>query len=161
MEEVSRKEYKKKWREKNKEKIAEYNKAYREAHKEKIKEYMHVYLKPYLEKWRKTHLEYMGEWRKENRDKLRRYTQKYSSDTKIGRANNLVTSYNQSDKLHDRGKGDLTAKWVVENIFTKPCAHCGETDWHKLGCNRLDNSKPHTMDNVEPCCAKCNRSLKR
>lgn len=77
------------------------------------------------------------------------------------RANNLVTAYRQTDRKYNLGVGDLTAKWVVDNIFTKSCAHCGETDWHKLGCNRLDNSKPHTIDNVEPCCMKCNRKLPR
>ena len=53
----------------------------------------------------------------------------------------------------------MTAEWIIKNIFSRPCAHCGETDWRKLGCNRLDNSKPHTMDNCEPCCLKCNNRL--
>lgn len=77
----------------------------------------------------------------------------------IGRAAVLVAAYNQIDKTHGRGKGDLTAKWVAENILSKPCAHCGETDWHKIGCNRLDETKPHTKDNVEPCCKRCNDFL--
>ena len=81
--------------------------------------------------------------------------------TPIGRAHNLISAYNQTDKKYKLGKGDLTAKWIVENIFSKPCAHCGESDWYKIGCNRLDNSKPHTMDNVEPCCSKCNKKLPR
>ena len=81
------------------------------------------------------------------------------NNSKIGRATHMYLKYKQADKEHRRGKGDLTAQWIVDNIFTKPCAHCGETDWKKLGCNRLDNSKPHTMDNVEPCCKKCNNKL--
>lgn len=91
----------------------------------------------------KEKIEYQREWRK----------------TPMGRATMLLSAYIQSDKKRNRGKGDLTAKWIVDNIFTKSCAHCGETDWHKLGCNRLDNSKPHTMDNVEPCCKECNDRL--
>lgn len=79
--------------------------------------------------------------------------------TPIGKAFTLLDSYNRNDKKYNRGKGDLTAKWIVENIFSKPCTHCGETDWTKIGCNRLDNSKPHTKDNVEPCCKKCNWEL--
>lgn len=100
------------------------------------------------------------------KERSRKYYQKYKAEitekhnkydkTPMGRAHHLLCAYNQSDKLNDRGKGDLSSRWIVENIFTKPCAHCGETDWTKLGCNRLDNSKPHTMDNVEPCCMKCN-----
>lgn len=88
------------------------------------------------------------EWLKEYREKWFK--------TPIGRAWNLVSAYNEADKKGGRGKGDLTAKWIVENIFTKPCAHCGKTGWDVIGCNRLDNSKPHTKDNVEPCCRECN-----
>ena len=76
-----------------------------------------------------------------------------------GRAISLYHRYKQKDIEHNRGENDLTAEWIAENILSKPCAHCGETDWHKIGCNRLDNSKPHTMDNVEPCCKECNDKL--
>ena len=55
----------------------------------------------------------------------------------------------------------MTTAWILENIFTKPCAHCGKEGWDVIGCNRLDNSKPHTMDNVEPCCFDCNRKYKK
>lgn len=81
------------------------------------------------------------------------------NNPQMEKANSILQSYKNNDKLYDRGESDLTVQWIIENIFSKPCAHCGETDWHKLGCNRLDNSKPHTMDNVEPCCKECNREL--
>lgn len=79
--------------------------------------------------------------------------------TKIGKATKIMNDCKKNDRKHGRGEGDLTAEWIVENIFSKPCAHCGETDWRKIGCNRLDNTKPHTMDNVEPCCWECNNKL--
>ena len=80
--------------------------------------------------------------------------------TPMGRAVHLVSGYRQSDKNANRGECTLTAQWIVENIFSgQKCAHCDESDWHKLGCNRLDNSKPHTPDNVEPCCKECNDKL--
>lgn len=79
--------------------------------------------------------------------------------TKIGKATKMLNDYRRKDKHYNRGEVDLTAQWIVDNIFSKPCTHCGETDWTKIGCNRLDNSKPHTMDNVEPCCADCNNKL--
>lgn len=79
--------------------------------------------------------------------------------TKIGRARHLLRMYNKNDETYNRGKGDLTAQWIVDNIFSKSCVHCAENDYTKMGCNRLDNSKPHTMDNVEPCCTKCNNKL--
>ena len=102
------------------------------------------------------------EWSKkyiqENREKLVEYKRQWRK-TPYGRASILLDAYKQKDKLHNRGEGDLTAKWIVDNIFTKPCVHCGESDWHKIGCNRLDNSRPHTKDNVEPCCIDCNNKL--
>lgn len=75
------------------------------------------------------------------------------------RAVNLINKYNTMDKKAERGKGNLTTKWVVDNIFTKPCVHCGKTGWNVIGCNRIDNNKPHTTDNVEPCCYECNIKL--
>lgn len=75
------------------------------------------------------------------------------------RAKNLLSGYNRHDLENGLGKGDLTYQWIIDNIFSKPCAHCGKTGWDVIGCNRLDNSKPHTMDNVEPCCKECNTKL--
>jgi hypothetical protein len=79
--------------------------------------------------------------------------------TPNGRASTLLNAYNHKDIAANREKGDLTAKWIVENIFTKPCAHCGKEGWQIIGCNHLDNDKPHTTDNVEPCCMECNNKL--
>lgn len=129
--------YLKQWRLKNKEKISEQNKRYRKEHAEYFKEYL-------------------KEYRKSNPN-----LKSNNNYSKKSRASNLLYSYNRSDMQYNRGVGDLTSDWIAENILTKPCAHCGETDWRKIGCNRLDNSKPHTKDNVEPCCRKCNLSLKR
>lgn len=77
----------------------------------------------------------------------------------MARALRLLSRYKKNDKKYNRGESDLTAKWIVENIFSKPCVHCGKTGWDVIGCNRLDNTKPHTMDNVEPCCFECNNIL--
>lgn len=91
------------------------------------------------------------EWMKEYR---KRYI-----NTPNGRASNLVSAYNKADRENGRGRGDLTAQWIVDNIFSKPCAHCGKEGWKIIGCNRLDNTRPHTMDNVEPCCRSCNNKI--
>ena len=80
----------------------------------------------------------------------------YYKNTPMGRALYLVSSYKREDKKHNRGECDFDAKWIVENILFKPCAHCGKEGWKVIGCNRLDNTKPHTKDNVEPCCTECN-----
>lgn len=81
------------------------------------------------------------------------------NNPKSHRASKLLSSYNTMDKKRGFPKGDLTGRWILENILSKPCAHCGVCGWDIIGCNRLDNSKPHTKDNVEPCCFDCNNQL--
>lgn len=85
--------------------------------------------------------------------------QKKYRSTKKGRANKLCHAYKQLDKKNNRGECTLTPTWITDNILSKPCCYCGETDWNKIGCNRLDNNLPHTPDNVEPCCRECNLKL--
>lgn len=152
-------------KEEKKEYMREYHKLYYKKNKEKILEQKQQYYKDNKEQvleqqkqYRKDNTEQMKQYRKDNAERIREYRKQYNK-TPIGRALYLIGSYNQSDKKYNRGKGDLTAKWIVENIFSKPCAHCGKTGWDIIGCNRLDNSKPHTMDNVEPCCFECNRNI--
>ena len=71
----------------------------------------------------------------------------------------LKNNYKRKDKMYGRGQGDLTRDWIIEHILFQPCAHCGVMGWDIIGCNRLDDTKPHTMDNVEPCCKECNDRL--
>lgn len=115
-------------------------------------------------KWRKNHTEYQAEYYKEynkaNKEKRAKYDAEYKAEyrkTPMGRAVYLVQGYKRADKQHNRGECTLTAKWIVDNIFPKPCHYCGETGWEIMGCDRIDNSKPHTPDNVVPCCMNCNR----
>lgn len=157
----------KKYYESHKEKILECNKKYREEHKEQSREYR--------EKNKERIKEKRKEYRKNNAEKLREYNKnyyythrkeiiaqrtEYNKDyvkTQMGRAQRQFQQYKFMDKRNGFDEViDFDAKWIVDNIYTKPCVHCGETDWTKLGCNRLDNSRPHTIDNVEPCCWKCN-----
>lgn len=99
-------------------------------------------------------------WYENNRTKRDKYVKEYSKSP-MGKAHNQCGNYKRMDIRNGFGEViDFDARWIVENIYTKKCAHCGETDWRKLGCNRLDNSKPHTKDNVEPCCQRCNCKLR-
>ena len=73
--------------------------------------------------------------------KIKTEYQKEYSKTQMGRAQRQYQQYKRMDKRNGFDDViDFDAKWIVDNIYTKPCAHCGETDWHKLGCKRLDNS---------------------
>ena len=96
------------------------------------------------------------EYRKNNRDKIRAQVKEYNSTPK-GRAYYLLNAYRREDKAKNRGECTLTKEWIIDNIFSGQCCHyCGKTDWHELGCDRIDNSLPHTPDNVVPCCWECN-----
>lgn len=108
------------------------NKRYVQKHKSKLKLYYQEH-KEEIDEWRK-------QWRK----------------TPMGRACRLASCYKRSDEKYNRGECTINGKWIVENIFSKPCHYCGETDWRKIGCDRIDNDLPHTPDNVVPCCKACN-----
>lgn len=108
-----------------------------------------------IRQWRKRNPEYDKQYHQAHKKDIIEYKKKYDS-TQKGRATNLVWGYKKLDKKHNRGECTLTSEWVVNNIFTQPCHYCGETDWHKLGCDRIDNSKPHTPDNVVCSCWECN-----
>ena len=122
--------------------------------RERRKEYMKAYRKRNLERGRET----LRKWREKNKERYLENDRRYAR-TPMGRADMLIGNYRKKDRKLGRGVGDLTPKWIVENIFNKPCAHCGKTGWQIIGCNRLDNSKPHSKDNVEPCCKECNDKL--
>ena len=116
------------------------------------------WMKEYRQRNKERDKENLKRWRKENYERYIE-NQKAYRKTPMGRADILIKNYKKKDKKYGRGKGDFTPTWLVENILFKPCAHCGLEDWTKIGCNRLDNSKPHTKDNVEPCCKECNDKL--
>ena len=75
--------------------------------------------------------------------------------TKIGRAKSLIYGYRREDRKYNRGECELTEQQLI-NLWNNGCFWCGETDWHKLGAHRIDNSKPHTIDNVVCSCWTCN-----
>ena len=97
----------------------------------------------------------MAAYYQRNKEKIAENVAAYRKTPK-GRAAMLVNDYKKEDKKYNRGECTLTADWIVENIFSQPCNYCGETDWHELGCDRIDNNLPHTPDNVVPCCYRCN-----
>lgn len=95
----------------------------------------------------------------EERKEARRAANAEYRSTPKGRAHYLLDGYRRLDRKYNREECTLTEDWIINNIFTQPCAHCGKTGWKIVGCNRLDNNLPHTPDNVEPCCYRCNVRL--
>lgn len=114
------------------------------------------YDREYRRMHRKEESEKMKMWREKNKNKITDWLKQYRQ-TPIGRAVYLCNNYKRLDKKYNRRECTVTAQWIVDNIFTKPCVYCGETDWRKLGCDRIDNDLPHTLENVVCCCEECNK----
>lgn len=104
-----------------------------------------------------------AEYRQANKDAIRKQKAEYYAEyynpqkNPLGWAKRMVNGYIRMDR--ERGFDDsktITAEWFLKNIAYKPCAHCGKQGIGLIGCNRLDNTKGHTIDNVESCCFKCN-----
>lgn len=125
-------------------------KKYYLAHRDEILAKSKLYTEEHKDELRKKWKEY----RKKNKDKIYE-----TENTPYNIAKRRLKTYNRMDLANFGCLGNLTAEWIRDNILSKPCVHCGESDYHKIGCNRIDNSKPHTMDNVEPCCYICNTKL--
>ena len=146
-----------------KEEEKEYNKKYYQANRERILAQQAEYYKANKGKIAVQQAEYYHankekklEYYNANKEKVLERQAEYNA-TQIGRAKYLIGGYRRKDKKYNRGECTLTAQWLVDNIFNKPCRYCGESDWRKIGCDRIDNSKPHTIDNVVPCCSECNK----
>ena len=182
----AKKEYQKQWYQDNREKLLKRRKQYQQEHKEEITKYHKQYYQDNKEKidgrqrqYYQEHKEEKAEWnkqyRQENPEKGKNRHKKYYQNNKeqiverhkqyhktpMGRACMLLNSYQKADKKYNRGECTLTAQWIAVNIFPKPCHWCGEVGWEIMGCDRIDNSLPHTPDNVIPCCDACNKNRGR
>lgn len=154
-----------KWRKKNPEKLKEnqkkwaenskpYKKKYREEHKQQISEAK----KKCYESNKEHYLEYNRKYRNKHKEEIKLLFSSWrENNPKKYRASQIVGGYNNADKI--RGfdiVNNVDSNYVVEKIFTSKCIYCGDSDWTHLGCDRIDNSKPHTPDNVVCACGVCN-----
>lgn len=93
----------------------------------------------------------------ESRVYHRTYRREYQK-MKKGKAVRMAGTHRASD--YKRGmdvSNNIDYKWIMEHIFNgQTCFYCGESDWRKLGCDRINNKLPHTPDNIVCACGKCN-----
>lgn len=143
----------KQYRESHKKEIAEY----RKQHREELNEYSRQYHQEHREENNQRRKEYYQNHREQALEYSSLYYRQYYS-TPYGRAVGIVSSNNKKD----RGRGfdtsqNVDAQWIVDNVFSgQSCIYCGESDWTKLGVDRIDNSLPHIASNLNPCCRSCN-----
>lgn len=145
--ENDRKEYHKQWYQKNKEREKEKQKKYRQEH-------------------RKENIEYCRQWRIDNSEYYKRHLAQYFNETIVGRAVMLRSGYITEDRKKGRIGNELPKDYVsisdVVRLITRKCSYfdvCHTYGWRKIGLNRINNSLPHILSNVEPCCVDCNNRL--
>jgi len=51
---------------------------------------------------------------------------------------------------------DYSVSEFVARIYNGHCVYCGSTDHQTLGLDRIDNNKPHLLNNTNVCCELCN-----
>jgi hypothetical protein len=69
---------------------------------------------------------------------------------------NKISKMLSSYKCRDKRKG-YEFKMSFDDLYDivhKPCVYCGDN--RNIGCDRLDNNRGHSLDNVVPCCYTCN-----
>lgn len=101
--------------------------------------------------------EYYRQYYQRNKERKNQYWRdKYQSPER--RATVLVAGYKRDDIKYygGNGKDTITANFLLDRLYPKGCFYCGSKDMSKLGADRIDNTKPHTEDNVVCCCWDCN-----
>ena len=66
----------------------------------------------------------------------------------------LASAYKRIDAKKGHAN-NITSEYLLASIFEAPCTYCGTMD-DPIGCDRIDNSKGHTIANTVPACATCN-----
>ncbi len=148
--------------------IEKYGEAAWEEHLRKNREWKKNNIEKnrvYYKKWKDENPNYTKEWRDKNPDYYKEWFQNHKDSTRIkqndynktkqGRSNYLLSGYRKQDKELNIAC-TITQRWILDNIFNSSCVYCGESDWRKLGCDRIDNTKAHTPDNVVCACCSCN-----
>lgn len=144
-----RKQYKKQWYTKNKEAISEYRKQWYTENKERIKQY-------YQEN-KEAMAEYQKQWRTENKE----YQNQWHATLK-GYCNNIRNANIQKDRKYGRIDDELPSNYpTIEDymeLLQMPDFYDGK-QYHftEMGLDRIDNSLPHTLDNIVPCTTQHNR----
>jgi hypothetical protein len=73
----------------------------------------------------------------------------------------LIHHIKINNKTSKKDKQLLITKEEVDSLTRQPCRYCGRysnENFKRNGLDRIDSSKPYTLDNVVPCCTFCNQA---
>ena len=156
-----RKEYNRKYRQKNKEKVSEAQKQWVEKNREKSLAYHREYNKDWYQKNKEEHDARGKEWSKNNIRRRREIGRKYAKNNpdkmKVFFQNYAKSIEGKYRLLKYRAKHFSGTPLTLEefaSLMSKSCVYCGEGG--NLGIDRIENSKGYTKENSAPCCKMCN-----
>lgn len=144
----------------------QYSKQYYTEHADERKQYSKQYnaehadeRKQYKKQWyaenRAEQIEKNKQWRADNSEYFKQYYATIEVYARHIRWNNL-----QADRKYGRcGKDEDPLPTIDEYIelLQQPDYYDGKQyPFNEMGLDRIDNSKPHTIDNVVPCSTKNN-----
>lgn len=149
----------------------QHNKQYRAEHVEYFKQWYAEHAeakKQYSKQWRDNNAEarkqYMKQYKAEHADAIKQYFKQYRA-TIEGYARQIRINNLQADRKYGRcGKDEDPLPTIEEyiHLLSQPDYYDGKQyHWTEMGLDRIDNSKPHTIDNVIPCSTKNNRQRGR
>lgn len=145
-------EYDREYRAKNREKRLKQQRDWYQLHKGEKQQYDIEYRKNNVEKRK----EVKAAWNKKNKEKMSEYNKEFYQ-TIPGMASRRRNHYLADDKEKGFDTAQtITAEWITENILTASCIYCHDAEPYHLGCDRIDESKGHTPDNVVCACPVCN-----
>lgn len=120
--------------------------------------------KEHEKKRRADNPKYFKQWYEENREasleRMKEYNKQYRKTFKSYCFN--IRSHNiKNDRKYCRIGGELPSNYpTVEDyveLLQLPDFYDGKQyHWSEMGLDRIDNSKPHTLDNVVPCTTEHN-----
>ncbi len=163
---------------KNKEARRDYCRKYQEKNKEKIKANRKIWVEENRGKMQEYHKEYHKKWYEENREERSKQIKEYASTHKedsvkrvqkyVKNNREKVRTYNKSYQNSDeglfrttkhnaskRGKKFYLSLEEFKEIVNQPCIYCGDREV-RIGIDRVNNNYGYTKKNSAPCCPTCN-----
>lgn len=148
----------------HREDILEKQKQYNTEHREDRLEYGKQYSKQYRAEHRENILEYKKQYRAEHREEILEYGKQYSKRcyaTLKGYCNKIRNCNIQADRKYGRIGDELPSNYPTVEDYMELLQQVDfydgkQYDFTEMGLDRINNSLPHTLDNVVPCTTKHN-----
>jgi hypothetical protein len=98
-------------------------------------------------------------WKKWNADSNRKRLEN-EKHLRVLYPHRFIGSMDSRYRMYKRQAEDRGIFWNINreefsSFWKEPCFYCGE-DILSIGLDRLNNEKEYSIDNVVPCCKKCN-----